>query len=223
MPMGWKILRSSAMFLAVLCLVIFLPAGTIYYWQAWVMLGIYVICTIAMVFFLKATDAAALERRSRGPLAEENPTQRRLVIAVMACYFAVYVVAALDHRFGWSAAPVFAVFIGNALIVATFILFAYVMRANAFAATNITVESEQPVAATGPYAIVRHPMYSGILLLVPGISLALGSYWGILPVVPIAAFLTWRLLDEEQFLIKHLPGYAEYRTQTRWRLVPRVF
>jgi protein-S-isoprenylcysteine O-methyltransferase Ste14 len=221
--MGWRILRSSVMFLAVLCLVIFLPAGTIDYRQAWVMLAIYVVCTIAMVFFLKATDAAALERRSRGPQAEQNPTQRRLVIAVIVCYFAVYAIAALDHRFAWSSPPLSGVFIGNALIVASFFLFAWVMRANAFAATNITVESEQQVAASGPYAIVRHPMYSGILLLVPGISLALGSYWGIAPIVPIAALLIWRLLDEEQFLVKNLPGYAEYLTKTHWRLIPGVF
>jgi protein-S-isoprenylcysteine O-methyltransferase Ste14 len=223
MSVGWKILRSSAAFIAVLALVIFLPAGTIKYWQAWLMLAIYVLCTVAMVGFLKTTDAAALERRSRGPRAEENPTQRRLVIAVIVCYFAVYVVAALDYRFGWSSGSPFAVFIGDALIIASFVFFAYVMRANAFAATNITVEREQPVATTGPYAIVRHPMYSGIVFLVPGISLALGSYWGIALVFPIIAILIVRLLDEERFLEMNLPGYREYESRVHWRLVPGIF
>jgi protein-S-isoprenylcysteine O-methyltransferase Ste14 len=219
----WKIARSSAMFLASLCLVIFLPAGTFNYWQAWLMLAVYAACAVVMVAYLKATDAAALERRSRGPLAEESPIQRRIVIAAVICYFAVYVVAALDHRFGWSSAPPWVAFLGNALIVASFILFIFVMRSNAFAATNITVESGQRLATTGPYAIVRHPMYSGVLLAVAGIALALGSYWGVLLVVPTAAIFTVRLLDEERFLVENLPGYAEYRTQTRWRLVPGIF
>jgi protein-S-isoprenylcysteine O-methyltransferase Ste14 len=221
--MGWKIARSSAMFLAALCLLIFLPAGTIKYWQAWLMLAVYAACTIAMVFYLKATDTAALERRSRGPLAEQNPAQRRIVIAAIISYLAVYVVAAFDHRFGWSSAPPVVAVIGDALIVASFFLFILVMRANAFAATNITVESEQRVSTTGPYAIVRHPMYSGVLIAVAGISLALGSYWGLLLVLPIAAIFTARLLDEEHYLENNLPGYREYESQLRWRLVPGVF
>lgn len=220
---GWKIARSFILFIAVLCVAIFLPAGTLDYWQAWVLLAVYVGCTIAMVLYLKATDTAALERRSRSPLAEQSPTQRRIVIAVIICYFAVYVVAGFDHRFGWSSVPAAVVLIGDALFVAAFVLFAFVMRANAFAATNITVETNQPVAATGPYAVIRHPMYSGIVLTVAGIALALGSYWAILVLVPTTLILVVRLLDEERFLVANLPGYADYMHRTRWRLAPGLF
>jgi len=223
MGTGTKMARSFMLFIAVLCVAIFLPAGTFNYWQAWVLLAVYMGCTVAMIAYLRMTDAAALERRARGPLAEQSPLQRGIVIAVVICYFAVYVVAGLDHRFEWSSVPMAVVFIGDALFVAAFVLFVFVMRANAFAATNITVESGQPVATAGPYAIVRHPMYSGVVLVVGGIALALGSFWALLVLVPTAPLFIVRLLDEERFLRKNLPGYAQYLQTTRWRLVPGVF
>jgi protein-S-isoprenylcysteine O-methyltransferase Ste14 len=223
MPLGMKVAAQAAGFALALVALIFIPAGTLNYWQAWLMLAVYAVSAVVMVVYLRATNPAALERRERSPLEEQSPSQQRIVLAAIVCYFAVYVVAGLDHRFGWSSVTPTVLFVGNALIVASFIVFALVLRTNTFAATNIAVESGQQVATTGPYAIVRHPMYCGVILLVAGIALALGSYWAVLLVLPTAAFFTFRLLDEERFLDKNLPGYAGYREQTRWRLIPGIF
>jgi protein-S-isoprenylcysteine O-methyltransferase Ste14 len=223
MPLGMKIAVQAAVFALSLLGLIFIPAGTFNYWQAWLMLAIYAVSAVVMVAYLRATNPAALQRRERSPLADQSPGQQRIVLAAIVCYFAVYVVAGLDRRFGWSSAPPVVAFIGNALIVASFIVLVLVLRTNEFAATNIAVESGQQVATTGPYAVVRHPMYCAVIVLVAGIALALGSYWAVLLVLPTAIFFTLRLLDEERFLDKNLPGYAAYREQTRWRLLPGVF
>jgi protein-S-isoprenylcysteine O-methyltransferase Ste14 len=130
---------------------------------------------------------------------------------------------AFDHRFGWSpVAPVVSV-IANAIIVLSFVLFFLVMQSNSYAASTIQVEEGQPVVSTGPYAYVRHPMYSGVLLLLLATPLALGSWGSVLLVVPFLPVLVWRILDEESFLGKDLPGYAEYMQRVKYRLVPWVW
>jgi protein-S-isoprenylcysteine O-methyltransferase Ste14 len=133
------------------------------------------------------------------------------------------VLPAFDHRFGWSpVAPVVSI-LADAVIVLCFVLFFLVMKSNSYAASTIQVEEGQPVVSTGPYAYVRHPMYSGALLFIAAIPLALGSWWGVLLVVPFFPVLFWHILDEENFLRKNLAGYAEYMQRVRYRLVPRVW
>src|SRR5262249_26516381 len=136
----------------------------------------------------------------------------------------VFVVrSAFVLRFGWSpVAPVVSI-IANAMIVLSFLLFFVVMKSNTYAASTIQVEEGQPVVSTGLYAYVRHPMYSGALLLLAAMAPALGSWWCVLLVVPFFPILVWRILDEEIFLRENLPGYAEYMQRVRYRLVPRVW
>ena len=133
------------------------------------------------------------------------------------------VVPALDHRFRWSSAPLPAVIAGDALVVLGFLVVFLVFRGNTYTSSVIEVASEQPVIDTGPYAIVRHPMYAGALVLVAGIPLALGSLVGLVTLPPFAAIIVWRLLDEERFLLGRLAGYGDYRQKVRWRLVPHVW
>jgi protein-S-isoprenylcysteine O-methyltransferase Ste14 len=141
----------------------------------------------------------------------------------MLGFIGFVVLPAFDHRFGWSpVAPVVSV-IADAVIVLCFVVFFLVMKSNSYAASTIQVEEGQPVVSTGPYAYVRHPMYSGALLLFAAIPLALGSWWGVLLVVPFFPVLVWRILDEEHFLRKNLAGYAEYMQRVRYRLVPRIW
>jgi protein-S-isoprenylcysteine O-methyltransferase Ste14 len=156
-------------------------------------------------------------------VAEQRPAQK-LISALFILGFAGFVVLpAFDHRFSWSpVAPVVSV-IANAMIVLSFLLFFVVMKSNSYAASTIQVEEEQPVVSTGPYAYVRHPMYSGALLLLAAMPLALGSWWSVLLVVPFFPVLVWRILDEEIFLRRDLPGYAEYMQRVRYRLVPRLW
>jgi protein-S-isoprenylcysteine O-methyltransferase Ste14 len=112
---------------------------------------------------------------------------------------------------------------GEALVVLGFVIMFFVFKENPFTSRIIEVEAEQKVIATGPYAVVRHPMYAGSLVMLSGVPPALGSWWGLFTIIPITLVIVWRLLDEEAFLIKNLPGYSEYRTRVRHRLVPLIW
>ena len=129
----------------------------------------------------------------------------------------------LDHRFGWSPVPPSVSIVGNMLIGLGYLFIFFVVRENSYAASTIQVADDQRVVSTGPYALVRHPMYAGALLLIIGLPLALGSWYGVLGIFGFLPVLIWRLSDEERFLTRNLPGYAEYVSKVRWRLIPGVF
>jgi protein-S-isoprenylcysteine O-methyltransferase Ste14 len=204
--------------------VIFLSAWTLDYWQGWTFLAVYTVSSIVAIAYLWKNDPALLERRLRGgPRAEQEPAQRVIMVFATICFIGLLAVPGLDHRFHWSYVPAFVSVIGYILIVCSFYLVMRVMRENSFAAATITVESDQRVISTGPYAVVRHPLYSACMPLMFGISLALGSWWGLVVFALLAAVVVWRLLDEERFLAKRLPGYADYESKVRWRLMPGVF
>ncbi len=139
-------------------------------------------------------------------------------------FIAAVVLMVLDHRFRWSpAVPAFISILGNAVCALGIVLYILVVRENRFAAATVDVVQGQTVVSTGPYAVVRHPMYSGAIMVFIGAPLALGSWWGLLTVPIFVAGFAWRLLHEEQFLGERLPGYAEYMDKVRYRLVPYVW
>ena len=133
------------------------------------------------------------------------------------------IVPALDFRFKWSRVPPAIVALGVVLFVLGFGFIARVYRENTFSSATIGVVEGQRVISTGPYAIVRHPMYASALVYLLGTPLALGSYWGLLALVFMAPFLLLRLVDEERMLVHDLPGYEAYRQRVRYRLVPFVW
>jgi protein-S-isoprenylcysteine O-methyltransferase Ste14 len=207
-----------------LAVAVFAPAWTLAYWQAWLYLAVFTTSCIAVTLYLMRHDPQLLERRIiAGPPAEKRASQRRIVALASVAFIAIPVVSALDHRFGWSSVPPAASFCGDALVAAGFAIIFLVFRENTFASAVIDVEVGQDVVSTGPYALVRHPMYAGGILLLLGEPPALGSWWGLLAVIPIAAALVWRLLDEERFLATNLHNYVEYCKHVRHRLVPRVW
>lgn len=208
----------------VMGLLIFVPAGTIRYWQGWLFLAVYFGSSALMTTYAMRNDPELLARRmSGGPTAEKQAAQKVIMSIASVVFIACLVVPALDFRFGWSHVAVSLVVAGD-ILVALFFWVAYVVfRENRFAAATIEVASDQRVISTGIYAFIRHPMYSGGLALFIGMPLALGSYWGLLAFPVALAALIWRLLDEERFLAKNLPGYTEYRAEVRWRLIPGVF
>jgi protein-S-isoprenylcysteine O-methyltransferase Ste14 len=215
---------ANLMTLAILLACLFIPAGTFNYWQAWAFVAVFEVCAQALGIYFLVHDPKLVERRMNvGPAAEQRSAQK-LISALFILGFAGFVVVpAFDHRFGWSpVAPIVSV-IANAMIVVSFWLFFVVMKSNSFAASTIQVEEGQPVVSTGPYAYVRHPMYSGALLLLVAMPLALGSWWSLLLIVPFFPVLVWRILDEELFLRERLPGYDEYLRRVRYRLVPRLW
>jgi protein-S-isoprenylcysteine O-methyltransferase Ste14 len=215
---------SLALLAIVMGLLLFVPAGTVRYWQAWVYLAIFFGASILTTLSVMRHDPALLERRMRGgPTAEGRPVERLIMLFTSLGFIALLVVPALDFRFGWSAVPPGAVLIGDVLVVIGFYGISRVYRENTFASATIEIARGQKVISTGPYAIVRHPMYASALLYLLGTPLALGSYWGLVVVAAMLPFLLWRLFDEERFLAENLPGYTEYRGRVRHRLIPFVW
>ena len=208
----------------VLGLTIFLPAWTLDYWQAWILVAIFFACTLAVTLYLMKNDPKLLERRVKAGVGAEKERSQNIIQAFAAVVFiAIFVVSALDHRFGWSTVPLSLIALGDFLIVLGFYLVFLVFKENTFASGTIEVGAEQKVIATGPYALVRHPMYIGALVMLVGVPLALGSLWGLVAVVPMVFVLIARLLDEEKFLAKNLAGYSEYQGKVRHRLVPLIW
>jgi len=215
---------SSLIGLVVLGFILFWPAGTFNYWQGWVFIAVFTIATIAPSLYLARTDPAALRRRMHGgPLAEARTVQKFIIVGAFGGLFAMMAFSAYDHRVGWSSVPAAVSVIGDVLIVVGLVGGVLVVVQNSYAGASVRVEEGQTVASTGLYGLVRHPMYAANLVLMMGIPLALGSYWGLLLIIPAQVVLVLRILDEEKLLTQELGGYREYKQRVRYRLVPYVW
>jgi protein-S-isoprenylcysteine O-methyltransferase Ste14 len=168
-------------------------------------------------------NPAALDRRMRGPFAETRTLQRIVIALLFVCFAAMFVVSALDHRFGWSPVPASISLVGDSLVAVGLGIAMLVVIQNGYAAVNVTVESGQQLVRTGLYGLVRHPMYTGNVVLMIGIPLALGSYWGLLFTLPGLIALALRIRDEERMLEEELSGYREYEQKVHYRLLPYVW
>jgi protein-S-isoprenylcysteine O-methyltransferase Ste14 len=217
-------LVSGIFGIAFFVVLLFWPAGTLNYWQAWVFIAVFIVTTIVPSIYLAVKDPAALARRMRaGPIAETRTIQKVVITATMLAVIAVLVVSALDHRFGWSHVPIPVVVLGNVLVGVGLAFAQLVVIQNGYAAATITVESEQKVVSTGVYGRVRHPMYVGALIMMVGTPLALDSYWGLLATILAVPILALRIEDEEKMLRQELDGYDEYTQKVHYRLVPGVW
>jgi protein-S-isoprenylcysteine O-methyltransferase Ste14 len=184
---------------AAMGLVLFLPAGTIRWWEAWVYLGIFFGASIVITIYLMRHDPALLQRRlAAGPTAEKEPAQKIIMLIASVGFISILVVPALGYRYSWPTTPAYVVFLGDALTAVCFGITFLAYRENTFASATIGIAQDQRVISTGPYSIVRHPMYAGGLLLFTGTPLALGSYWGLVASAAVLPALIWRLLDEER-------------------------
>jgi protein-S-isoprenylcysteine O-methyltransferase Ste14 len=219
-----KALAGFLQLFIILALLIFAPAWTLDYWQAWIFLGVFFGSALAITIYLMRNDPKLLERRVNARLgAEKEKSQRIIQGFAMAAFISIFLVSVLDHRFGWSTVPAYVSVLGDILVVLGFLFVFLVFKENTFASGTIEVGAEQRVVATGPYALVRHPMYIGALVMLIGVPLALGSLWGMLAIVPMTVVLVARLLDEEEFLAKNLAGYSEYENKVRYRLLPLIW
>jgi protein-S-isoprenylcysteine O-methyltransferase Ste14 len=224
MKIALQTLASSVFGLVFFGLALFLPAGTFHYWQAWVFIAIFAVVTTLPSVYLALKNPAALQRRMRaGPVAETRPVQRIAISATILTVVAVFVVSALDHRFGWSSVPIGVIVLGEVLVAVGLGLAMLVVVQNSYAAATVTVEADQQVVSTGLYGLVRHPMYVGTLIMMVGTPLALDSYWGLVTLIPALLALALRIVDEEKMLDQELAGYDEYMQQVRYRLVPYVW
>jgi protein-S-isoprenylcysteine O-methyltransferase Ste14 len=203
---------------------LFAPAWTLDFWQAWVYLFTFAASSALITLYLWRKDPKLLERRvNAGPGAEKEKSQKLIQLFASILFVSIIIIPSLDRRFSWSDVPFPVVIAGDVLVTLGFFVVFIVFRENTYAAGTIEVAAGQKVISTGPYAIVRHPMYSGALVMLAGTPLALGSWWGLLMFVSMALVIIVRLLKEEQFLSKSLPGYEEYCRKVRYRLAPFIW
>ena len=203
---------------------IFLTAWTFNYWQAWTFLAVFFGSVLAITIYLMKKDPKLLERRVRGgPSAEKEKSQQVIQSIAGIAFIAIFLISALDHRFGWSAVSLFIVLVGDVLVALGLLVVFLVFRENTFTSATIEIATDQKVISTGPYSLVRHPMYSGAFIMLLGVPIALGSWWGLLAVIPLILVIVARLFDEEKFLAQSLVGYPEYLNRVLYRLIPFVW
>jgi protein-S-isoprenylcysteine O-methyltransferase Ste14 len=210
--------------LIVMAALLFLPARTLSYWQAWMFLALFGASALAITLYLMKYDPKLLERRvSAGPTAEKDTRQKIIQTTASIGFAAILVVSALDHRFARTPLPLYVSLGGEALVALGFLIVFLVYKENTFASATIELAPEQKVISTGPYKLVRHPMYMGAFFLLLGIPLSLGSLWGLFVVAVMMPALLWRLIAEEKFLARNLPGYTKYQKTVRYSLVPFIW
>ena len=214
-------LAKLAFFQLLIAVLLFLPAWTLHFWQAWLFWMVFTAAQLTITLYFLRTDPHLIENRLKaGPRAESRPAQKLILFFAVILSLALVILPGLDHRFGWSVVPVPLLLLGDLGVVAGMSITFFVFRANTHAAATVKVEENQQVISTGLYGIVRHPMYFGALVLFIATPLALGSFWTILVVPLLFAVLALRLLDEERFLRANLPGYTAYCQKVRFHLIP---
>ena len=208
----------------ILALLLFTPAWSLHYWQAWIYWIVFGVSTLLITLYFLKHDPGLIERRiEAGPGAEREKNQKIIQAVAAVLFGALMIVPGLDHRFHWSHVPVPIVLAADLLVALGFLIVFLVFRENTYTAGTIRVETEQRVISTGPYRMVRHPMYSGGLTMILATSLALGSVWGLLLGLAMCGVIVVRLLDEEKYLTANLLGYREYCAKVRSRLVPALW
>jgi protein-S-isoprenylcysteine O-methyltransferase Ste14 len=216
-----RALAGFVFLFAVIAIVLFGLAGTLHDRRAWVMLAVFFGCAGVITVWLWFRDKALLERRVKaGPGSEPDPMQNVVQALAGLAFLATFAVPGLDKRFGWSHVPLAVSLAGDGMIAIGFLIVFLTFRENTFTAGTIEIAEGQHVIDSGPYAVVRHPMYAGALIMIAGISPALGSWWGLIPAALLLPVIVWRLMREEAFLTANLAGYGDYRGRVRYRLAP---
>lgn len=206
------------LFIGIFCL---LPAGTFDYWQVYLYFSVVVIPMIFVLLYFLKRDPRFLERRTRGN--EKVREQKLIQLINLPVFMAAFIIPGLDRRYGWSAVPVEAIIITDAVILGGYLIIFLVFRENSYASRIVEVDQTQKVITTGLYRIVRHPMYLGVLIMYLPTPVALGSYYGLIPMAFLPVALVFRILNEEKVLRENLNGYVKYCEKTRYRLIPFIW
>jgi protein-S-isoprenylcysteine O-methyltransferase Ste14 len=209
---------------AAVAMMVFGSAGSVNDRRAWAMLIVFFGCAGIITVWLWFRDKSLLERRVKsGPGSEPDPTQNVIQALAGLVFLAIFAVSGFDRRFGWSHVPLALSLAGDGMIAIGFLIVFLTFRANTFTAGVVEIAEGQHVIDSGPYAVVRHPMYAGALIMIAGIPLALGSWRGLIPAALLIPVLVWRLIREEALLTANLAGYRDYRDRVRYRLAPNVW
>ena len=211
----------AALAIPVMTLIIILPSGKWDYWQGWMYIATLFIPMFFMFAYLLKNDPALLERRMR--MREKEAVQRKIISLSYLYFLAAFILPGLDVRFGWSNVPTWVCIMANVFVFAGYMIFFWVLKTNSFTSRVIEVEANQRVISSGPYALVRHPMYTGVIIMYLASPIALGSYWALLPALLVIPLLIARIHNEEQVLLQNLPGYAEYLQKVKFRLLPGIW
>jgi len=219
-----KSILGLVFLLVVLALALFISAGSVSFWQAWVYLVVWAVCVILITLYLVKYDQRLLASRvTAGPVAETQKSQQVIQSLASLFFIGLFIVPGLDYRFHWSNVPPIVSLICDGLVALGFYFVFLVFKENSYTSGIIEVAKEQTVISTGPYSIVRHPMYAGAGILLIFTPVALGSWVAIPFPLPLILVIVVRLLEEEKFLVANLPGYAEYQQKVRYRLIPFVW
>ena len=202
-------------------LIFFLPAGSLKFWEAWVYMGILLLPMFFTVLYFLKNDPELLERRMR--MKEKEKGQNLLVYSANLFFIAGFLLPGFDFRYQWSQIPFYIILVADVIVLAGYLLFFLVMKENSYLSRTVEVDEGQKLITTGPYAVIRHPMYSSVILLFFFAPIALGSWWGLIPFIPLPLILMLRIRTEEKVLERDLAGYEDYRQKVRFRLIPLVW
>lgn len=211
-----KIFVVPIIIMLFLGILIFLPAGTLNYWQGELYWAGFTLITFFIGIYFSKKDPELLARRTTR--SKNDPVQKSPVLFKL--YFLGFILPGVDFRFQWSHMPNALSIVSSGIAFAGYLFIVRVFRENSYASTAIKVENEQHVISTGPYSVVRHPMYSGLILISLFTPLGLGSWWALLPMLLIYPMMAHRIRTEEEVLMKSLKGYEEYRSNVRYKVIP---
>jgi protein-S-isoprenylcysteine O-methyltransferase Ste14 len=213
-------------FIVLLAVSMFLPAGQLGWIEGWVFLVVFTVMMFAAVAYLWRTHPEVVVARSSYHREGQTAAQDLIFVVVLVLFVGIFAVAALDAaRFHWSSVPLWLIVVGYVLFVLGMAGNVWVMSVNKFAEPSVRIQTErsQTVIDTGPYAIVRHPLYTTAFFLLGGIPLALGSFWALVPVAIASLVIIVRTALEDRMLQNELPGYKEYARRVRYRLIPGIW
>lgn len=216
-----KIIIRFSLLPVLIGLLILIPAGTFNYWQVYLYLAVIVIPMMFVLLFFLKNDPRFLERRTR--TKEKEKQQKIIQFTFSIFFFSGYIISGFDKRFGWSDIPTNIIVFADIFVLLGYILVFFVFKQNSYASRVVEVEKNQKVISTGLYSYVRHPMYTGIIIMFLPTTIALGSYWGLISMATIPIALVLRLLNEEKVLHNELSGYNEYCQRTKYRLIPFIW
>ena len=207
--------------LGMIALLLFVPAGTWHYWHAWLLLALLFIPMICLGICMLFFSPQLLSKRLNNK--EKERTQKHVVVFSGLMFLGGFILCGLDHRFAWSQVPFWVVITASMLFLIGYVIYAEVLRENAYLSRTVEVQDNQQLIDTGLYSIVRHPMYTATLLMFLSVPLILGSWWALLLFACYPWLIIKRIQNEEQVLVSGLKGYADYKKQVRWRLIPWVW
>ena len=216
-----KIITKFAMLPIFLGIFLFFPAGSFKFWEAWIYCAVLFLPMVFLVTYFLKKNPDLLERRSRW---REKEKEQRVIIMLSSIIFLIgFIIPGLDYRFNWSEVPAYLVIMADTFVFLGYFIFFLVLKENSYASRIIEIKKGQKVISTGPYAVVRHPMYSGVMLMFLATPIALGSFWALIPFLSLPILLVFRILNEERVLLKEFAGYKEYYQKVRYRLIPFIY